>query len=310
MKRHNPPLIVIVGPTASGKSALAVSLARELRRLPTGRQGEVISADSRQVYKGFDLGSGKITGREMRGIPHHLLDVASPHRTFSAARFRSLGIRALRNIARQGKTPIICGGTGFYIRALVDGIALPEVKPNQALRKKLSALPTERLFALLERKDPARAATIDARNPHRLIRALEIAEVFGKVPAYPPKPIPYETLFIGVRREKKELEGAIRRRFAARMKKGMLSEVKKLHAEGLSWKRLESFGLEYRALALFLQKKITKEEMEASIIRESMAYAKRQMTWFSHDSRVHWIRKPAEAIKLVRKLTSSLAHRP
>jgi len=293
VKRHNPPLIVIVGPTASGKSALAVSLARRIG-------GEVVSADSRQVYKGLDLGSGKITKREMKGIPHHLLDVADPRRIFSAARFRTLGARALRSIARRGKTPIVCGGTGFYIRALVDGIALPEVKPNRALRKKLSALPTERLFALLKRKDPARAATIDAKNPHRLIRALEIAEALGKVPTHPPRPVPYETLFIGVRKEKKELERAIRRRFVARMKKGMLAEVKKLHAGGLSWERLESFGLEYRALALFIQKKITKEEMEVSVVRESVAYAKRQMTWFSHDPRVHWIRKPVEAIALIK----------
>ncbi len=303
MKRHNPPLIVIVGPTASGKSALAVSLAEQIG-------GEVVSADSRQVYKGLNLGSGKITARETKGIPHHLLDVASPRQTFSAARFRTLGMRALRDIVRRRKIPIVCGGTGFYIRALVDGIALPEVKPNQALRKKLAALPAEKLFALLKRKDPARAAAIDAKNPHRLIRALEIAEVLGKVPTHPPKPIPYETLFIGVRKEKKELERAIRRRFTVRMKKGMLAEVRKLHAEGLSWKRLESFGLEYRALALFLEKKITKEEMEAAVIRESVAYAKRQMTWFSHDPRVHWISKPSDAMKLAGKLISSLAHRP
>ena len=303
MKRHNPPLIVIVGPTASGKSALAVSLAEQIG-------GEVVSADSRQVYKGLNLGSGKITARETKGIPHHLLDEASPRQTFSAARFRTLGMRALRDIVRRRKIPIVCGGTGFYIRALVDGIALPEVKPNQALRKKLAALPAEKLFTLLRRKDPARAATIDAKNPHRLIRALEIAEALGKVPTHPPKPIPYETLFIGVRKEKKELERAIRRRFTARMKKGMLAEVRKLHAGGLSWERLESFGLEYRALALFLEKKITKEEMEAAVIRESVAYAKRQMTWFSHDPRVHWISKPSDAMKLAGKLISSLAHRP
>ncbi len=290
-------LIVVVGPTASGKTSLAVLLGKKFN-------GEVISADSRQVYKGMNLGSGKVTKKEMEGVPHHLLDVADPKRTFTASHFARLGRKAITGIVKRGKTPIVCGGTGFYIRALVDGIVIPDAKPNPKLRKKLEKMSVNELFEILKSKDPERASTIDPKNPRRLIRALEIIDALGKVPELKKHPLPYPTLFIGIAREKETLKALIEKRLKARIKLGMLSEIKRLHTQGVSWKKLESFGLEYRYGALFLQKKIDKETFMRELTKQIFDYAKRQMTWFRPDTRIHWIKKPAEAEKLVKKFLS------
>jgi tRNA dimethylallyltransferase len=179
-------VVVILGPTSSGKSDLAVSLALRLRSGQAKKFGindaEIISADSRQVYKGLDLGTGKIRKSEMKGVKHHLLDVASPKKTFSASHFVKLADKAIEDIASRGKPsssagklPIICGGTGFYISTLLREAQMSEVPPNPTLRKKLEKKSTEQLFEMLQRLDPDRAANIDAKNPHRLIRAIEIA---------------------------------------------------------------------------------------------------------------------------------------
>ncbi len=287
-------LIVVVGPTASGKSSLAVLLGLQFN-------GEVVSADSRQVYKGMNLGSGKVTKKEMAGVPHHLLDVADPKRTFTAAHFARLGRKAITGIIARGHTPIVCGGTGFYIRALVDGIVIPDAKPNPKLRAKLEKMPVNKLFELLKAKDPDRAATIDPKNPRRLIRALEIIDALGKVPELKKHPLPYPTLFIGIAREKETLKALIEKRLKARMKLGMLSEIKELHAQGVSWSRLESFGLEYRYGALLLQKKIDKETFIRELTKQIVDYAKRQMTWFRPDTRIHWIKKSQEAERLAKQ---------
>lgn len=287
-------IIVVVGPTASGKSALAVLLGKRYH-------GEVISADSRQVYRGMNLGSGKVTKREMAGVPHHLLDVADPKRTFTAARFAKLGRKAIQEIIARRKTPIICGGTGFYIRALVDGIVIPDAKPNPKLRKALEKKTTEELFALLTQQDPDRAATIDPRNPRRLIRALEIVDALGKVPKLRQNPLPYPMLFIGIAREKETLKTLIEKRLKARVRLGMISEIKKLHANGVSWKRLESFGLEYRYGALLLQKKIDRETFVRELTKQILDYAKRQMTWFKADKRIQWVDTTNKAISITRE---------
>lgn len=273
-------LIVIVGPTATGKSDLAVFLAQKIN-------GEIISADSRQVYRGFDIGSGKITKREMRGVPHHLLDVADPKRTYSVARFTKDAKKAASTIGGRGCIPIIVGGTGFYVDAFVNETLLPAVQPNTQLRKKLDKLPAEKLFALLKKKDPKRAKTIDKHNKRRLIRALEIAHALGAVPKIKNKS-PYNILWIGLTLPKEKLAKRIHGRLLARMKKGMVQEVRRLHANGLSWKRLESFGLEYRHIARYLQKKVSKERMLLELEQDIRRYAKRQMTWFKRDKKIRW----------------------
>jgi tRNA dimethylallyltransferase len=286
-------LISIVGPTASGKSDLAVRLARKF-------QGEVVSADSRQVYRGLNIGTGKITKKERRHVPHHLLDVASPSRTFTAAQYQKLADRSIRDISKRGRIPIICGGTGFYIDSLLYGFQLPPVKPDVALRAKLENMPNEDLLKELASLDPARAGTIDPKNRRRLIRALEIVMLTNKpVPELKKEPR-YHALKIGIAVSKEDLQKRIHARLVTRLKQGMIAETKRLHRKGLSFKRLHDLGLEYREISRFLRGEIGQEEMEREIEKESYHYAKRQMTWFKRDKGIHWISSALEAEQLVR----------
>ena len=286
-------LIVIAGPTASGKSDLAVKIALYFKN------ADIISADSRQVYKGMNIGTGKITKREMKGVPHRLLDVVSPKKTFTVAHYQKLARKEIVRIWKKNKIPIVCGGTGLYIRAAVDGMVFPEVKPNPALRARLEKIPAEELFTLLKKKDPARAGTIDSKNPRRLIRALEIVEAIGKVPEPSLSPLDTDILFIGVKKEKRELERLIKIRLERRLRAGMLKEIVRLHKNGVSWKRMEELGLEYRYAARFLKGKITKAEFKEVLTKEIIAYDKRQMTWFKRDSRIVWVTMNTEAIQKV-----------
>ncbi len=291
-------LIVIVGPTTSGKSDLAITLAKALG-------GEVVSADSRQVYKGLNIGTGKVTKKEMAGIPHHLLDVASPKRVYTASDYVKAARKAIADIHARGKVAILCGGTGFYIDTLLGRMNIPEVPPNPTLRKKLDRKTVSQLYAQLLKKDPARAKTIDRHNPVRLIRALEIVEKLGKVPLPPMADLrsrPFETVIIGIRFPQALLQRRIHTRLLARMKKGMLREAKRLHnppaGGGLSWKRMEELGLEYRYMARHLQGKITKQEMVEQLESEIVKYSKRQMTWFRRHEDVVWV-EPSETGKAV-----------
>jgi tRNA dimethylallyltransferase len=275
-------LIVILGPTASGKSDLAVDLALKFN-------GEVVSADSRQVYKGMNIGTGKITKKEMRGVKHHLLDVVSPKKRYTVADFQKDANGAINEILKKGKLPILCGGTGFYIRSIVDGIVLPEVPPNKKLRKDLSKKTVAEMFGILKKLDPERAKNIDSKNPARLIRAIEIAKALGKVPNLALQaPSNFDVMQIGIKTEPEVLKERILRRLEKRIKMGMILEAKKLHEQGLSWKRMEELGLEYRYLARFLQGKISKKEMMNQLNKEIWHYAQRQMTWFKRDKRIGW----------------------
>lgn len=276
-------LIAVVGPTASGKSDLAVDIALKIGN------AEIISADSRQVYRGLNIGSGKITKKEMRGVPHHLLDVASPKRVFSIAQYQKKAQKSLESIWRKGKTPILVGGTGQYIEAIVDGITFPKVPPNRGLRKKLEHASLADLQTRLKALDPQRFKNIDKQNPVRLIRAIEIATALGKVPKVHKQKPNFDVLMIGIKTDKEILAKRIRARLHKRMKSGMLSEVKRLHKQGVSWKRLEALGLEYRYLALYLQNKLSKQEMLEKLETEIRKYAKRQVTWFKRDERVRWL---------------------
>jgi len=280
-----PKLIVILGPTASGKSALAVNLAKKFN-------GEVVSADSRQVYRGMDLGSGKITKREMRGVPHHLLDVSSPKTRFDVTKYRKLAEKSIAQIIKRGKLPILCGGTGFYIQAVVDGIVIPEVKPDWRLRSNLERLTTGELFEKLKKLDPIRAKTIDKSNPRRLIRALEIVIKTGKsVPILKKQPLPYPVLLIGIKKQ-----GQIAQRVAQMIKNGLEKEVKNLIKKYGWTPALQSIGyLEWRN---YLDKKINAGQVKDLIVLHTNQYAKRQMTWFKRDNRIHWIQNQKEAAKL------------
>jgi tRNA dimethylallyltransferase len=286
-------IVAIVGPTASGKSALAVKIAKKFN-------GEIISADSRQVYRGMNIGTGKITKKEMCGIPHHLLDVASPVHPpaggFTAAHYQKLARRAITQIVRRGKLPILCGGTGLYIDAALCDYALPQVKPDWRLRRTLEQKTEGELFTELKRLDPRRAATIDRHNKRRLVRAIEIVRATGKaIPSREEalrRTSQYEILRIGLNPAKDILKKKIGARLAERLRQGMIAEVKKLRARGVSFKRLDGFGLEYRFIARHLQGKIGKEEMVRELEKAIWRYAKRQMTWFKKDRDIVWISAP------------------
>jgi len=291
----NKKLIVILGPTASGKSELAIKLAKKLN-------GEVVSADSRQVYKGMDIGTGKITKKEMKGIPHYLLDVALPKKRFTVVQYRKLTVKAINKIFKKKKVPVLCGGTGFYIQAVVDGIIIPEVSPDWRLRLNLNKFQTEALFNKLKKLDPKRAKIIDKNNRRRLIRALEIVIKTKKpVPTLKKNPLPYPVLMIGIKKEPEVLKKIIEKRLLKRFRQGMIKEVKKLHKSGISWKRLEEFGLEYKWIARYLQKKVNYEEMVEKLKKDIEHFAKRQMTWFKRDKRIKWVKNYQEAEKLIKK---------
>lgn len=277
-------ILVIVGQTATGKSALAISLAKKFN-------GEVVSADSRQVYKGMNIGTGKVTRQEMKGVKHHMLDVADPKpsgaKAYNVAKFQRDTHAVIADILKRGKLPIICGGTGFYIQAIVDNTSLPDVTADATLRKKLGKLSAEKLLPMLKKLDPKRAKRIDPKNKVRVIRAIEIAQALGKVPAVVSSPL-YNSVQIGIRLPDNELRAGIHKRLMNRMKQGMLREAKKLHATGLSWKRMEQLGLEYRYVAFFLQGKIKRDEMLTQLESEIWHYARRQKTWFARDKRIKW----------------------
>ena len=290
-------LIVILGPTASGKSDLAIKLAKKYH-------GEIVSADSRQVYRGLNIGSGKITKKEMQGVPHYLLDVANPKRKFTVFQFQTLAEKAIQKIYKRGKIPFLVGGTGFYIQSVVEGMTLPDVKPNWKLRKKLEKFSAEKLFSMLKKLDSKRAKTIDRYNKRRLIRAIEIVKTSKKlVPKYQQKQ-KYQVLEIGIKKNKEELKKAINKRLLKRLDAGMIEEVKNL---GLSFRRLEELGLEYKYVARYLQNKMDYEKMLEKLKNEIYQFSKRQMTWFKRDKKIHWITTQQEADILIKNFLGAPA---
>jgi len=276
-----PKVVVILGQTATGKSDLAVKIAKKVG-------GEVISADSRQVYRKLNLGTGKITKKEMQSVPHFLLDVAKAKNKFTVAQYKKLADKKIKEIISRGKIPIICGGTGFYIDAVVNGIIFPEVPPNNKLRKILDKKTASQLFEILKKLDKVRAKNIDSKNKVRLIRAIEITKALGKVPKISVSKPEYNFLKIGLYLPSEILKRKIEKRLLIRIKFGMLKEIKNLHKNGLSWKRMEELGLEYRYVAFYLQNKITKEKMLKKLNSEICKYAKRQMTYFKRDKEIKW----------------------
>ncbi len=284
--KNKPTVIVILGATSTSKSDFAVGIAQKLKQ--ESITAEIISADSRQVYTGLDLLSGKITEKEMHGIRHHMLDIVSPRKTYTVSDYVTHAKKAIDGIIKRGHLPIVVGGTGFYIDALVDGIVLPEVPPNITLRKKLEEKTAEELFSMLKKKDSARAKTIDPKNKVRLIRALEITEAIGKVPKQKSKS-QYNTFKLGLTVSDEILRQRIKARLEKRIKQGMLREAQKLNENGLSYIRMESLGLECKYAALYLQKKITKQELIEQLETAIWQYARRQKTWFKRDKNVEWI---------------------
>jgi tRNA dimethylallyltransferase len=292
-------VIIILGPTASGKSDVAIKLAKKFN-------GEVISADSRQIYRGMNVGTGKITKKEMQVVKHWMLDVVSPKTDYNVAKFKKQTEKIIADILKRGKLPIICGGTGFWIKAIADNVDFPAVKPNKVLRRKHNVLSANKLYNILKKLDPNRAKNIDKNNKVRLIRAIEICKTLGSVPKHKTQDTKYKFLQIGIDISKEKLQQNIKKRLDARFRQGMIKEVRDLHFKHkVSWKRLENFGLEYRWIALYLQNKMSRSEMEEKLLQEIKNYSKRQMTWFKKDKRIKWLDKysktESKAKKFIKK---------
>lgn len=258
-------------------------------RLAEKFNGEIISADSRQIYRGMDLGSGKVTKEEMKNIPHYLLDIKNPNEDYSAEEFQKDAFQAIETILSKNKTPIICGGTGFYIQAVVDSLVFQNIPPNKKLRGELEEKSIEELKQILAAIPQEKGVKTDTENKRRLIRAIELGKHFGKLSCLETEESKYDFLLIGLKLSQEILDEKIKLRIKKRIDQGMIEEVERLHSEGVSWEKLESFGLEYKYIALYLQKKIeTLEEMIGTLATKTRQYAKRQMTWFKRDERIVW----------------------
>ncbi|MFA6520317.1 MAG: tRNA (adenosine(37)-N6)-dimethylallyltransferase MiaA [Candidatus Paceibacterota bacterium] len=278
-------VIVILGQTATGKSDFAVKVAKKYN-------GEIISADSRQVYKGLDIGTGKISKKEMRGIPHYLIDVVSLKKKFAVTEYQKKAISAIAEILSRGKTPVICGGTGFYIDAITKGVVFPTVPPNLKLRKILEKKSTEELFKILKKLDTRRAKNIDSKNKVRLVRAIEIATAIGKVPEIKETKSPFKFIKIGLYLPEDKLKKKIEKRVKKMFQMGLLKEIKRLKKAGVSDKRLKEFGFEYF------------NPTPEKVIKETIKYAKRQMTWFKRDKEIKWF-EPIESKAILAFLNES-----
>lgn len=287
---------MILGPTSGGKTKLAIDLARKFN-------GEIVSADSRQVYRGMDIGTGKDLKEYKIGkkkINYHLIDIVNPKTEFNLAKYQKLAYRAIDDILSRGKLPIIAGGTGLYIQAVIDGYQLSAIKPDKKLRAKLEKMTAEKLFAMLKKINLKKANSLnesEQKNKRRLIRHIEIVQApsNAKERQVTPK---YMPLLIGLTFPKETLEKRIYKRLVERLEKeNMIEEVKKLRKSGVSWKRLEGFGLEYKYISLYLRGKLTYDEMVNLLNIAIRQFAKRQMTWFKRDKRIKWITKKQEAEK-------------
>ncbi len=279
------PLIVIAGPTASGKSDLAVALARRIN-------GEIISADSMQVYRSMDIGTAKITLEEMMGVPHYLLDVADPMEEFDVARYKELADTARKEILERGRIPILCGGTGFYIQAVTRDISFGEQDPDLNLRESLRALAedkgNEALHEELKAVDPEAAAEIHPNNVKRVIRALEYYSVTGKKISEhnreeKEKESPYDLLFFQITDNRQTLYERIDRRVDFMMEEGLADEVRYLQAMGLTRQHVSMQGLGYKEMLDYLDGRTTLEEAVYILKRDTRHYAKRQETWFNRE---------------------------
>lgn len=289
MNTEAPPLVVIVGPTAVGKTAVAVELALRLN-------GEVVTADSMQVYRGMDIGTAKPTVAERRGVPHHLIDVVSPDETFNAARYRDLAQAAIADIHRRGRLPIVSGGTGLYIRALLEEFQLPAPGAHPEVRTRLESdaerLGRVRLHERLAAVDPPTAARLHPNDVRRVVRALEVYEVTG-IPlsehlAAARERLPrYFTVSVGLTRPREELYRRIEERVDQQLASGLVDEVRSLLAR-YTLNQTARQALGYKEIIAYLEGETTLAEAVERLKRETRRYAKRQYTWFRRDPHIVW----------------------
>jgi len=285
MRMPLPKLVVVLGPTASGKSGLGISLAQRF-------DGEIVSADSRQVYRGLDIGTAKITPEEQLLVPHYVLDVADPRQVYTVAQFQRDAIAAINDILEREHQPFLVGGSPHYIQAIVDNLDIPRIEPQPELRAQLENHPLPELLTQLEQLDPQSAATIDRNNPRRVIRALEVNLISGKPFSQQrnmAKPL-YRSLLLGIEWPREVLYRRIDARVDERMRQGMVHEVQKLLDEEVSHERLEALGLEYRYISRLLRGEFRDEDEMVERLKYAIHdFTRRQLTWYRKDKRIVWI---------------------
>jgi tRNA dimethylallyltransferase len=269
-KKLESPIIAVAGPTASGKTALAIKLAKE-------RDGEIISVDSRQVYRTLDIGTEKISPEEMQGIPHHLIDIRDPKDSYSAGDFVADADRLIREIRLRGKTPVLAGGTHFYFDALLYGLPL-ETTPDVRLREELSLVDTEELIRRIREADPRRAMRLDPKNKRRLVRALEIIAAHGTVPEREKETARYDIEWHVLNPERDELRARMETRLIEALEKGLIGEVQRVQAY-VGDERLNELGLEYKIIGEYLRGERTYDSLLPTLSSRLWHYARRQKAW-------------------------------
>lgn len=286
-------IICVVGPTACGKTKLGVELANKFN-------GEIISADSRQVYKGMDIGTGKDLC-DYGKTPYHLIDIENPKKQITLLDWQKQAIKKIKEISEKGKIPFVVGGTGLYINSIVDGYVLSDEKVDKNLRKKLNSTALLELQKMLKKIDLKSYNKIDIKNKRRVIRAIEIAKNGSSVLKNKKKKL-FDSLVIGITYDRSIINKRIDDRLRQRLEKeNMIGEIENLHKQGVSWKRLEDFGLEYRFVSRYLQKKINYQELFTQLSTAIHQFAKRQMTWFNKRNDIIWVKDVKLAEKLINK---------
>lgn len=294
----NNKLIVICGPTSSGKSALALSLAKKFK-------GEIVLADSRQVYRGLDIGTAKSSLAERKSVPHHLLDIINPGTDFSVAQYKKLAVAAIAAIHARDKIPFLEGGTGLYLDAITQGLAIPAIPPDPELRSRLESKTTTELLAQLQILDPAYAREVDPQNRRRLVRALEVCLKSGRPYSSERRQtkVPYEILYLAIRWPRAELYQRIDRQVDQIVSTGLKQEIKTLLTTGVSPDWLIKLGLEYKFLTPVVLNKAEEKTAVQKLKFASHQFAKRQLTWFRRNKKIRWL-EPTKTIAAAEKFVS------
>ncbi len=291
------PLIVLTGPTAVGKTALSIDLAKQLN-------GEIISADSMQVYQKMDIGSAKITPEEMQGVPHHLINILSPEESFDVYRFQTMAKKAMEEIYQNNHLPIVVGGTGFYIQALVYNIDFTKEEADIAYRKRLEQMAKseekEKLYTLLRETDPQSALAIHPNNTKRIIRALEYYHLTGEPISkhnseMRKKTSPYAFCYFVLNDDRQKIYQSIDERVDRMIQNGLIEEVRNLKESGLTLDHISMQGLGYKEIYAYLMGKLSLAEAIYIIKRDTRHFAKRQLTWFRREKDVCWVQKDSYA---------------
>ncbi|MBI3287222.1 MAG: tRNA (adenosine(37)-N6)-dimethylallyltransferase MiaA [Chloroflexi bacterium] len=276
------PLIAILGPTAMGKTALAIHLAREF-------EGEIVSADSRQIYRGMDIGTAKPSPEERRLVPHHLIDIVEPDQNFTLAQYQEAAYCAIEDILARDKVPFLVGGSGLYVKAVLEGFAIPAVAPRSELRTQLLAEAElsgpARLHARLAQVDPRAAAKIDMHNVRRVVRALEVYHATGRPISewQERRPPSYRLLKIGLTMERRQLYQRIDERVERMLSQGLIDEVRRLFEQGYNWELPAMSGLGYKQLGAYLRGEVDLSTAVRSIKAETRRFVRQQYKWFRLD---------------------------